>query len=63
MNGIHEVTGSIPVWSTTSNPRTFAEFQPHNAIEMHGRHEVTRAAHVRFGAFSWLAKGNSLAAE
>ena len=43
MNGIHEVTGSIPVWSTSSNP-----FRDLSRLEIRlGRDRRDRQASIR----------------
>jgi hypothetical protein len=40
MNGIHEVTGSIPVWSTNSNSPAERRLRGLSASELHDHHPV-----------------------
>jgi hypothetical protein len=55
MNGIHEVTGSIPVWSTNSNPRTERRLRGLSATELHDYHPVAadrRCKSVQIACYS-----------
>ena len=50
MNGIHEVTGSIPVWSTTFNPPNTGSYADIRS-KTHFYQKVTQDLGVHFGAF------------
>ncbi len=44
MNGIHEVTGSTPVWSTNLQPSQQHHLTANDAHDLHSRHVVTAHA-------------------